>query len=68
MKNDLLNQGANSASLLPDRDGSPRPGKVAGGPTTNLKSSLVSWCAPVIGVLVVIMMGFAVAAILLGDK
>ncbi len=73
MKDYLLNRGVvGVASLLPSQDppsGSDRrSGEAPGKPVTNLKSSLASWCAPIIVVLAVIMMGFALAAILLGDK
>ena len=73
MKNYLLNRGVvGVASLLPSQNpssGSDRPsGEAKGKPSTNLKSSFASWCAPIVVLLAVIMMGFAVAAILLGDK
>jgi len=73
MKNYLLNRGVvGIASLLSNQDPSPgsdrRPSEPAGKPSTNLKSALASWCAPIIVFLAVIMLGFAVAAILLGDK
>lgn len=73
MKNYLLNRGVvGVVSLLPSQNpssGSDRQSsQAAGKPSANLKSSLASWCAPIIVFLAVIMLGFAVAAILLGDK
>ncbi len=73
MKNYLLSRRVvGVASLLPDQNpsaGRDRPSsQVVGKPSTNLRSSFASWCAPIIVFLAVIMLGFAVAAVLLGEK
>jgi len=73
MKNYLLERGiVGAASLLPNQDPSPGSGRLSskteGKPPANLKSSLASWCAPIIVLMVVVMLCFAVAAVLLGEK
>lgn len=68
----LLSRVALVVSLLPDQNLSPgsnqQPNDNSGKPSTSFVSSRTSWYAPVIVLIVFIMMCFAVAAILLGEK
>jgi type IV secretory pathway VirB2 component (pilin) len=73
MKIYLLNRHLGSlASLHASQDASPQgnppPGDNTGKPLTKVKAWLSYWCAPIIVVLAIITMGFALAAILLGDN
>ena len=73
MKHGLLQGGIVAvASLLPNQDFSPgsarRSGKVAAKRSASPRSSFANWCPLIIVLGVVIMLGLAVAAILLGEK
>ena len=60
------------ASFAPNHEPLPgsdrRSGEITGKPSPNPKSSLASWCATIVVFMAVIIMGLAVAAVLLGDK